>query len=305
MIQCDSPSDSKRFNPEAGTRALLSRLVRRVPRRSRCDAGFHHGLPWKRWAFNALHVVVAATGTAYLHMKLVLTTDDPFALVNHPWQPAMLSTHVITAPFFVACFGMLFRSHTLRKLISPSRFNRRTGWASLLGFAAMTASDYLIQIASTPAMVDFFIWFHVVSSLLFVIGYSTHLVIGRRVDEAEPIVRIRDDDQIRVLPAADGSQLDGIPFTNPLLPRSAPRRKRKRPDVPAVEVPSPQEPAHERIGLRVLAEQGDADAAHGVSQPRATVSDRAKPSIVRSGLSLTRAGPLPSRENQRPFAPAR
>lgn len=83
---------------------------------------------------------------------------------------------------------MLFRSHTLRKLISPSRFNRRTGWASLLGFAAMTVSGYLIQIASTPAMVDASIWFHVVSSLLFVIGYSTHLVIGRRVDEAEPIV---------------------------------------------------------------------------------------------------------------------
>ncbi len=141
---------------------------------------------WERWAFNALHGVVAVTGAAYLYMKLALVSDDPFAVVNHPWQPAMLSTHVIAAPFFVACFGMLFRSHTLRKLLSPNASNRRTGWTSLLSFAAMAISGYLIQIAPTAALIDAAIWTHVATSLLFAVGYGAHLVVGWRIRSPEP-----------------------------------------------------------------------------------------------------------------------
>ena len=143
---------------------------------------------WERWAFNALHVVVAVTGFAYLYMKLVLTPDDPFAIINHPWQPAMLATHLIAAPFFITCFGMLFRSHTLRKLLGSSSSGRRTGWTSLLGFSAMALSGYVIQIASTPALIDAAIWTHVATSSVFVVGYGAHLVIGWRAPTPEPVV---------------------------------------------------------------------------------------------------------------------
>ena len=143
---------------------------------------------WERWLFNALHGIVAATGLAYLYMKYVLVADDPFAIVNHPWQPAMLSWHVIAAPFFIAVFGMLLRSHTLRKILSPSRHNRRTGWTSLLSFTAMAVSGYLIQVAPTPALVTAGIWTHVAASLLFVAGYTAHFVIGWRPDPPEPAV---------------------------------------------------------------------------------------------------------------------
>ena len=146
---------------------------------------------WERWAFNALHVVVGATGFAYLYMKLALVPEDPFALVNHPWQPAMMSTHLIAAPFFVACFGMLFRSHTLRKLFGSSASGRRTGWTSLVGFSAMAISGYLIQIASTPALIDAAIWTHVVTSAVFVVGYGAHLVIGWRAPAPEPVASRR------------------------------------------------------------------------------------------------------------------
>lgn len=137
---------------------------------------------WERRGFNAFHVVVAVTGTAYLYMKYALTTDDPFAVVNHPWQPAMLSAHVVAAPFFVAFFGMLFRSHSFGKLRSRNPANRRTGWASVLGFSAMAFSGYLIQVASTPAFVTFSIWAHVAASAVFVAAYGVHLVNGRRLD---------------------------------------------------------------------------------------------------------------------------
>ena len=68
---------------------------------------------WERWGFNTFHVIVAVTGAVYFYMKYLMSTDDPFAVVNHPWQSTMLSLHVIAAPFFVAFFGMLFRSHSL------------------------------------------------------------------------------------------------------------------------------------------------------------------------------------------------
>jgi hypothetical protein len=41
---------------------------------------------WEAWSFGALNLVLALTGGVYFYMKFVLRTDDPFAVVNHPWQ---------------------------------------------------------------------------------------------------------------------------------------------------------------------------------------------------------------------------
>ena len=136
---------------------------------------------WERWAFNALHTVVGLTGFVYLYMKLVLVTDDPFAIINHPWQPAMLSIHVVAAPVFIAFFGMLFRSHSLRKLRSGNPANRRSGWTSIIGFSTMALSGYFIQIGTSPAFITFSIWLHIVTGTLFVLSYAVHLVNGWRI----------------------------------------------------------------------------------------------------------------------------
>lgn len=133
---------------------------------------------WERWLFHGLHFVVSVSGLVYLFMKWGMTTDDPFALVNHPWQPGMLTTHVIAAPLFIAACGMLFRSHVLKKIMVPSLHNRRSGWVSVISFAVMALSGYWIQVASTPGGVSAAVWTHVVSSLVFIIGYGVHLVIG-------------------------------------------------------------------------------------------------------------------------------
>lgn len=137
---------------------------------------------WERWAFNTLHWVVAVTGFAYLYMQYVLATDDPFAIINHPWQPATLSIHIVAAPVFIALFGMLFRSHSLRKLRSPSPENRRSGWTSLIGFTVMALSGYAIQVAAAPALITFFVWLHIASGGLFAVFYGVHLFVGWRVN---------------------------------------------------------------------------------------------------------------------------
>ncbi len=142
---------------------------------------------WEQWAFNVFHGVVAVTGVAYLYMRYIMTATDPFAVINHPWQPAVLSLHIVAAPVFIGLFGMLFRSHTLQKLLSPNVGNRRTGWMSLISFSTMALTGYLLQVAANPMWVSAMVWAHVSTSLIFVVGYSVHLVIGWRLNRVSPI----------------------------------------------------------------------------------------------------------------------
>ena len=133
---------------------------------------------WERWGFNTLHAVVAVSGTLYFAMKYLMDSDDPFAIVNHPWQPATLAAHIVAAPLFIASFGMVFRSHAVSRILSPRAAHRRSGWTSVVAFAAMAVSGYLPQVASTPEAITVFIWLHVAASAVFVVGYGVHLVLG-------------------------------------------------------------------------------------------------------------------------------
>lgn len=156
---------------------------------------------WETRAFNALMVIVTVTGVAYLWMKYVLQTDDPFAIVNHPWEPAMLAGHVLAAPAAMLVFGMLFRSHVLQKLISNRRPARRSGWTSLVSFGAMCVSGYALQVLSDPRWIQLLVWFHVATSVLFVVGYGAHLVLGWRLP-----IRVRE---ALSRPRPDGAAADG------------------------------------------------------------------------------------------------
>lgn len=133
---------------------------------------------WERWSFNLLHGVVTGTGLLYFYMKYLLTPLDEFAVVNHSWQPTMLALHIVAAPVFIAFFGIVFRSHTLSKLVSHSATNRRSGWISVVSFSAMALSGYLLQVASSPTWVTWMVWAHVIASSVFVVAYIVHFFIG-------------------------------------------------------------------------------------------------------------------------------
>ena len=136
---------------------------------------------WERWLFNGLNVVVAATGFLYFYMKYLMTTNDPFAVVNHPWEPGMIAAHVVAAPFVILLFGIVLRSHILKMLLSNVRAARRSGWFSLLSFSAMALSGYLLQVASSPTWLRVLVVTHVATSTIFVLGYGSHLVLGWRL----------------------------------------------------------------------------------------------------------------------------
>ena len=114
-------------------------------------------------------------------------------------------------------------------------------------------------------------------------------------------VRVNDDDQEGILPAANGLQFAWVLFSNPLLAGLGAMWKRQCCDVASFELSSAQESAYERVRGCVLAEQYDLDAH---SQRLAMISESDRPSAVFFGSLLTRTGPSPSRKNHLPFAPA-
>ncbi len=136
---------------------------------------------WERHGFHVLHGVVVTTGVGYFVMKYLMETDDPFSILNHPWQPGFLAAHIVAASVFVAFFGMIFRSHAIPRIRSKGAAHRRSGWTSVLGFSTMALSGYLIQVVSSPAAITVFIWLHIASSAVFVAGYGVHLVLAYRL----------------------------------------------------------------------------------------------------------------------------
>jgi hypothetical protein len=136
---------------------------------------------WERRLFNGLNVVVAATGFLYFYMKHMMTTNDPFAVVNHAWEPGMIAAHVVAAPLVILLFGIVLRSHILKMLLSNVRGARRSGWFSLVSFSVMAFSGYLLQVVSNPTWLRVLVVAHVSTSTVFVLGYGSHLVVGWRL----------------------------------------------------------------------------------------------------------------------------
>jgi hypothetical protein len=136
---------------------------------------------WERWSFNLCALAVAASGFAFFWMKYLVQADDPFAVINHPWQSAMLHLHVLASPFFVLLFGVILNSHIMKKLRATRMPNRKTGLASFGTFAAMIVSGYLLQVATADAWLRALVVVHVASGAVFALTYGTHLVVSYRL----------------------------------------------------------------------------------------------------------------------------
>ena len=141
---------------------------------------------WERWTFNSLTAVVAVTGFLYFWMKYFVESSDPFAVINHPWQTAMLNLHVIASPFFVLIFGIIFNSHVMKKLKATGLPNRRSGYTSLTMFAVMVFSGYLLQVAATEQWLQALVAVHVASSTVFSVVYAAHLIISAKLARVRP-----------------------------------------------------------------------------------------------------------------------
>ena len=136
---------------------------------------------WQAWSSHVLTVLLAGSGTVFFVMKYMVTTDDPFAVVNHPLQPVMLDLHLLAAPVLIFLFGLMFESHIQKKLQSAGRVNRRTGIIAAITFGTMSLSGYALQVSAIETLNRVALILHLVSSGVFVLSYAVHQLVNFRL----------------------------------------------------------------------------------------------------------------------------
>jgi hypothetical protein len=130
----------------------------------------------------SLHISIALTaltGILFAWMKYLMKSSDPFAVVNHPLQPHILSAHVLLAPAMTFVLGWTFANHMWPRIILGDLRRRLTGLSSTILIAPMVVSGYLLQVSTSDAIRNAMAIAHGVSSAVFVIGYVAHL-LGKR-----------------------------------------------------------------------------------------------------------------------------
>jgi hypothetical protein len=146
------------------------------------------------WTLHAANALVGGTGLVYAWMRYLARPDDEWAVVNHPWQPAVQHLHVLAAPLLVFGGGLIFQRHVLARLRAGFRPRRPTGLALTLTLVPMIASGYLLQTSSGEAWRRVWIAVHLGASALWMIGYLVHLASPR------PSQRVVDEMEERASP---------------------------------------------------------------------------------------------------------
>jgi hypothetical protein len=147
---------------------------------------------FERWSVWSSSVLTFVTGVIYLWLKYGLETDDPFAVINHPWQPVVLKIHILVAPLLVFSVGMVALRHVWRHLQSGSREGRRSGLISLVTLGPMIATGYLIQAITDEGWLRAMVWSHIGLGLLYGLGLLAHqFAAGGRTARADRARRRR------------------------------------------------------------------------------------------------------------------
>lgn len=135
--------------------------------------------PLEAWCVRVANLLVISTGLVYAWMRYLLRPSDPFAVVNHPWQPAVQHLHVLVAPLLVFAIGLVWKRHVAMSLRLEVRERHRSGLALALSFAPMAASGYLLQVATGDAWRRVWVVVHLATSALWLGGFLIHQ-LGRR-----------------------------------------------------------------------------------------------------------------------------
>lgn len=129
---------------------------------------------------HAATFLVGVTGLYYGWMRYLAQPEDPFAIVNHPWQPHLLAAHILLAPLLVFACALFWSDHVWKRVRSGFRARRTTGLWLFALFFVMVFSGYLIQTAVEEGWELLWIWVHGVSSCLWLAAYMVHQLAGRK-----------------------------------------------------------------------------------------------------------------------------
>lgn len=130
-----------------------------------------------RGAYRAMHAAAAlaiATGLLYGWMRYGLRPDDPFAIVNHPWQAHVQHAHIVVTPLLAILLGAFWYAHAAVNWRGGTREGRRSGLA-LWGLALpMVLSGYLLQVSIAEGWRNTWLVTHLATALAWSLGYAGH-----------------------------------------------------------------------------------------------------------------------------------
>lgn len=129
---------------------------------------------FERWAVWSTSVATFVTGVVYLWMKYLLVSDDPFSVVNHPWQAAVLKAHILVAPLLVFSIGLVTLRHAWRHLKAQMQHGRRSGLLTFAVLGPMVVTGYLIQTITNERWLRAMALSHIGGGLLFSAGLLAH-----------------------------------------------------------------------------------------------------------------------------------
>ena len=129
---------------------------------------------FERWAVWSTSAATLVTGVVYLWMKYLIVSEDPLAVVNHPWQPYVLKLHILVAPLLVFSIGVVALRHVWRHLKGRTRAGRRSGLVTFVVLGPMIMSGYLIQAITHQEWLEAMAISHIATGLIFGLGLLAH-----------------------------------------------------------------------------------------------------------------------------------
>ncbi|GAB4370837.1 MAG: hypothetical protein Kow0062_05900 [Acidobacteriota bacterium] len=133
-----------------------------------------------RWLLWTATIAATVTGLAFVAMRELMVSDDPFSAYNHPLQPWALAAHVLIAPLLVLVLGWIWGVHAAPRRVDPRARARRSGLVNIAIAAVMVASGYLLQVVTEETVRLALAWTHGVSGTLFALSLTVHAVVGVR-----------------------------------------------------------------------------------------------------------------------------
>jgi hypothetical protein len=123
--------------------------------------------------------LVGATGVALFVFKDLIVIEGDFGPESHFLENEVQAAHILTAPALVFACGLIWQDHIWMKFKSGRAARRRTGL--LLGslLLPMVLSGYLLQVSYEEPWREIWRVAHLLSSLVWLLGYGAHQVSKR------------------------------------------------------------------------------------------------------------------------------
>lgn len=130
--------------------------------------------PFERWSVWVTTAGTLITGLVYWWMKEMLTSVDPWTVINHPLQPWMLKAHILIAPLQVFSVGLITSRHIWRHYRAGVGRGRRTGILAAVSFVVLVLSGYVLQVITAEGLLRVLAWAHLGLGVVYSLGVAVH-----------------------------------------------------------------------------------------------------------------------------------